>query len=357
MLDSLYTEAIEKKDSISKNIEDLFEGELDIDEKWTNEKINPLDEDLILAAGDGSFNKKKYLGFYFYAVGAEALIYTPNEGLSNIETVELDTMPNQTFADERLRNMMSIFEIKTALKAFKEHSLDYYMVDGSLLGDLIRPIPLEHRIPDEIKNNIIRKIQKKLQMEAESGELSISPFDFIGEFEDEFKTKKDRNALITFFESIENLVVLKHFLDKSKKVIAISKTSTSTDVFHANVPDMAILDRFTNLQGYTKPVYKKVNSEVKHDFAVFNNSFRKLRFTIFFARLEDNRNIVKIELPYYANEREIKRVLGVIKQNSTDGYPFLLKRAHRDVVIKNKDMNNLSNIIEVIDKSGREMLD
>ena len=163
--------------------------------------------------------------------------------------------------------------------------------------------------------------------------------------------------MITYFESIETLIVLKHFLDKGKKIIAISKTSTSTDVFHANVPDMAILDRFTNSQGYTKPVYKKVNNEVKHDFAVFNNSFRKLWFTIFFARLEDNKNIIKIELPYYANDREIQRVLGVIKENSTDGYPFLLKRAHRDVVIKNTDINNLSNIIEVMDKSGREMLD
>ena len=124
MLDSLYTEAIAKKGSISRGIEDLFEGELDIESKWKAKKINPLEEDLILAAGDGSFNKKKYLGFYFYAVGAESLIYTPKEGLKNIETVELDTMPNQIFADDRLRNMMGIFEIKTAINAFKQNDID-----------------------------------------------------------------------------------------------------------------------------------------------------------------------------------------------------------------------------------------
>ena len=76
-----------------------------------------------------------------------------------------------------------------------------------------------------------------------------------------------------------------------------------------------------------------------------------------FARLENNKNIIKIELPFYALEDEIRDILYIIKSNSTEGYPFLLKRAHNDVIIKNKDIKSLSQIIEFTDKSGREMLD
>ena len=50
------------------------------------------------------------------------------------------------------------------------------------------------------------------------------------------------------------------------------------------------------------------------------------------------------------------RTLKILKANSTEGYPFLLKKAHKDVVISNQDMNSLSKIIGFLDKSGREML-
>ena len=46
---------------------------------------------------------------------------------------------------------MSIFEIKTAIKTFNDFDIDYYMDDGSILGDLIRPIPVEKSISQEYK--------------------------------------------------------------------------------------------------------------------------------------------------------------------------------------------------------------
>ena len=119
---------------------------------------------------------------------------------------------------------------------------------------------------------------------------------------------------------------------------------------------MAVLDRFTRKQGYSKPYYRNVTYKTKHDFPIENEFFRELWFTIFFARLEDNKNIIKIELPFYAEEEEIKEVLSAIKSNSTEGYPFLLKKAHKDVVISNKDMDSLSKVIGFLEKSGREML-
>ena len=75
MLDSLYAEAIKKKGSINDVIDELLDKKVDIDSKWNNEKINPSQNDYILAAGDGSFNKKKFLTSNFCAVGAESRIY------------------------------------------------------------------------------------------------------------------------------------------------------------------------------------------------------------------------------------------------------------------------------------------
>ncbi|AMK15321.1 DNA double-strand break repair nuclease NurA [Methanobrevibacter olleyae] len=361
MLNSLYEEAIRKKGLIDEPLEEYVEAKIDIESKWHEEEISSPDSNLILAAGDGSYNKKKYLSFNFYALSAESLIYNPKDidsKLKTIESVELDIIPHQSFIEDRLRNMMSIFEIKTAIKTFNDYKVDYYMDDGSILGDLIRPIPVEKAISQEYKEDIISKVKEKLEREIQSNELNLSSYKFKNEFKELFEDENiDEYALISFLESLENLIALKYLLENRKKIIAISKTSSSNEIFHANIPDMAILDRFTKKQGYSEYYRRKVTYKTKHDFPIENEFFRELSFTIFFARLEDNKNIIKIELPYHAEEEDIKEVLRVIKSNSTEGYPFLLKKAHKDVVISNQNMNSLSKIIGFLDKSGREILD
>ena len=359
MLNSLYIEAIRKKGLLNEPLDELSESKIDIESKWHEEEIIPSDSNVILAAGDGSYNKKRYLSFNFYAVAAESLIYNPNETdsrLESIESAELDIMLHQSFLEERLR-MMSIFEKKTALKTFKEYDIDYYMDDGSIFGDLIRPIPLEKNISPEYKDYIVSKVNEKLEKEMESDELDISSYRFREEFKELFDEDEiDEDSLIRFLESLENLMALKYLLEYKKKIVAISKTSSSNEIFYCNVPDMAILDRFTRKAGYSKPYYREVNRKVKHDFPIENEFFRRLEFTIFFARLDDNKNVIKIELPYHANEEDIRKVLSVIKSNSTEGYPYLLKKAHNDVVISNQDIDSLSKIIGFLHKSGREML-
>lgn len=353
MLDLLYTEALKKKNSINHIADEILDKKIDIESMWNSKKISPSTTNYTLAGGDGSFNKKKFLKFIFYAVGAETLVYTPNDTSSRIKTiesVEVDIMLHQYFLEDRLRNMMATFEIKTANKAFNDYNIDYYMEDGSILGDLIRPIPVEKNIPIHYKMDIMRKIKET--------EFNISPLKLKEEYEELIENEKiDENSLLSFLENLEHLLLLKNLLNNKEKLIAISKTSTSNDIFHGNVPDIAIFDSFTKKEGYSKPYYKKVTNEVKHDFLIEDSFFKELWFTIFFARLEDNKNIIKIELPYYVEENEIENILSILKSNATDGYPFLLKKAHNDVVIKNKDMASLSHIIEFIDKSGREMLD
>ena len=94
----------------------------------------------------------------------------------------------------------------------------------------------------------------------------------------------DEYALITFLESLENLIALKYLLENKKKIVAISKTSSSNKLFHANIPDLAILDGMTRKQGFSEPYHRKVTYKTKHDFPIENEFFRELWFTIFFAR-------------------------------------------------------------------------
>ncbi|MCQ2964044.1 MAG: DNA double-strand break repair nuclease NurA [archaeon] len=378
MLDSLYTEAIKKRGQINKNLEEISKvNSIDVDRVWFEENINPSGNNVKIAAGDGSYNKKKYLSFNFYAVSAVSFIY--QDKLEKIESIELDTLPHQSFLEDRLRNIMSVFELKNVIKTINEYDVDCYLDDGSLLGDLIRPFPVENKLSNENKEKIISKFREKLENEIQNNSLGLSSSKFKEEFPelfgvktstlddfnntsktlDDFEEKNneiDEDSLILFLENIEKLLTLSYLLKNERKIVAISKTSSSNDLLHANVPDMAILDKFSKKAGFSKPYYKYISTEMKREFPVENEFFRNLVFTVFFARLDDFKNIIKIELPYKADEDEIRKILSDLKRDSVDGYPYLLKKAHNEVVIKNKDISSLSKIIGFYEKSGREML-
>ena len=61
-------------------------------------------------------------------------------------------------------------------------------------------------------------------------------------------------------------------------------------------------------------------------------------------------------MPYKASKNEINEIIGKIKKLSVKGYPYLLSKAHNDVVITNKNMEELLKIAKIYDKTNREML-
>lgn len=425
MLESLYTEAIKKKGTIHDKIKEYDNPNFKVSDFWNDEEIPLCDDDLIIAAGDGSKNEKKLLSFYFYAISAESLIY--NKRLSKIESSDINTMSHGKFAKDRIRNYMGLFEVKNALKTIKTFDVDYYLYDGSLLGDLIRPSPIENEIPQSIRYDILDLAEDKLNKEIKSIEnhdVKIYSNELVHDLKDDLESiqknninkkntikntiknnininkKNDikmnsinqnnsiannisvNNNSITekdsinnkdtidesftlenvenYLENIEKLLALANLLKYKDKIIAISKTSIANDYFKSNIPDMAIFDKYIDNQvtGYSYPpkYSPDKDNQLKREFPVENEFFKSLIFTIFYVRLEKNKNILKIELPYKANEERIKEIIGIISKDCTDGYPYLLKKAHHDVVIKKNDIEQLSNIIGIYEKSGREML-
>ncbi len=362
MLDSLYEKALVKKDNINERINIDFDN-LSVDPSvyWREYPINEEDISVTICAGDGSINKKNFMSFIFYAIDAECLIY--NKELKTIESSEIDIIPHHRHVEDRLRSYMGIFEIKNALKAFQQHDVDVFLFDGSILGNLIRPSPLEKKLQselkDKIKYNYLPRLEKELKGGLDDSKVGITSSKFSKTIEEEFENKTD--AMI-YLESLENLLVISELLKNGRAVVAISKTSTSNEYFESEIPDMAIFDRYSRKEGYSsepsEPKYIHIsNPKVKReDFPVRNEFFRGLTFTIFYARLEDHKNILKFELPYKASEDDIKHILSVIKTNSAEGYPLLLKKAHNDVVIRKADLERLSKIIGFMEKRGREML-
>jgi NurA-like 5'-3' nuclease len=358
MLDSLYEKALIKKDNINKQIYTDFDNlKINPSTEWNDHTIDEENNDITIAAGDGSINKKNFMSFIFYAIDAECLVY--KNQLNTIQSSEIDIIPHHKHVEDRLRSYMGIFEIKNALKAFQKYDIQILLFDGSILGNLIRPSPLENKLKNELKEEIKCKyhtqLENELIKELKERNVSITSTKFSKSIEDEFENKID--AMI-YLEHLENLLVIGELMQNNKSVVAISKTSTSNEYFKSDIPDMAIFDRHTTKEGYSNPKHINISSKdiKREDFPVKNNFFRNLTFTIFYARLENHKNILKFELPYKLEEEEIKPLLTKIKSKSAEGYPLLLKKAHHDVVIKKTDLERLSKIIGFMEKSGREML-
>jgi len=361
MLESLYSEAIRKREIISSKVEEYEIDDLDVSKHWKDEEISESKDNLTIAAGDGSKHEKKFLNFYFYAISAESLIY--QNQLKKIECSNIDVIPHSKFASDRIRSYMGLFEVKNALKTIKTYDIDYYLYDGSLLGDLIRPFPIEKEIPQKIKNEILNLAEDYLKKDIENienYEIGISSSKIANTILNEkFEELKEYEPII-FLEHIEKLLSLSNLLKYKKKIIAISKTSTSVDYFKSKISDIAIFDKHSPNSGFSypakiKPIYGEME-KLKREFPVEDSFFKSLKFTVFYVRLEKNRNILKIELPYKGNEEDIRKIIGVIKKNSLEGYPYLLKKAHQEVIIKKRDIEQLFKIFGFYEKTGREML-
>ncbi|KZX15726.1 DNA double-strand break repair nuclease NurA [Methanobrevibacter filiformis] len=356
MLNSLYQESLNKKGILNELLEEYSIKNIDVSKHWKNQEFKKINHDFVIAGGDGSKHEKKFLSFYFYAVASKSLIYDGN--LKEIESSTINLMNHSKFAKDRIRNYMGIFEVKSALKTIKKYDIDYYFYDGSILGDLIRPFPIEKEISKEKRSKILNLLYNKINNDIDKGDILISTSNTSNIINDklnkEFEENKD-NSLV-FLENIEKLLVLSKLLKYNKKIIAISKTSTASDIFESNIPDMAIFNSYSKKSGHSKEFNKELSKEIKHDFPVEHAFFRSLTFTIFYLRIEENKNILKVELPYKANDEEISKIISIIFENSVEGYPYILKKAHHDVIIKKKDMEQLSLIIGLNEKTGREML-
>jgi NurA-like 5'-3' nuclease len=356
MLNSLYEKAIAKRGFIhdiesETNPEDLLQG------RWFDRDIKESSDDFIIAAGDGSFNKKKFLTTNFCAVGAESIIYDGE--IKKIDDSDIFDIGHVSFLDELLGNYMAIYELKCALRAIREYNVDYYMFDGSILGDLQNAFPRGAKLPNKLRNNLDESLKNEFERRLQINRYGLS----FPEIRDSLKLmelprRENSNKIEEYnlhLASVEKIILLKEILQYRKKIISISKTSSDNSLFHWNIPDIAFLDKNTQKQGI---------SLIKNDFKVyekaafpyFNDFFKSLTFTIFYVRLQDNKNVLKVELPYRASNQEVFRIIEKINVLSVQGYPYLLNKAHNDVVITDMNIRELLKIAKIYETTNREVM-
>ena len=354
MLNSLYEKAIAKRGFI-QDIESTADVESQLKGKWFDRIIGESSKNFSIAAGDGSFNKKKFLTTNFCAVGAESVIYDGE--IKKIDDSDIFDIGHVSFLDELLGNYMAIYELKCALRSLKEYNVDYYMFDGSILGDLQNPFPRGAKLPQKIKDNLDESLLHEFERR-----LNIRKYGLVfPEIRDRLNLWKlpteDKNDIEEYnlhLASIEKIILLKEILQFNKKIISISKTSSDNELFKWNIPDIAFLDRFTKKQGMTIIKYRNVHD--KASFPFFNDFFKQLTFTVFYVRFQDNKNVLKVELPYKASKEEVFEIIRKINSLSVQGYPYLLNKAHNDVVITGKNMKELMKLAKIYETTNREVM-
>lgn len=354
MLNSLYEKAIAKRGFIRE-----ISPEKDIDSqleyKWFDRVIGESTSDFSIAAGDGSFNKKKFLTTNFCAVGAESIIYDGE--IKKIDDSDIFDISHVTFLDEILSNYMAIYELKCALRTIKEYDVDYYMFDGSILGDLQNAFPRGAKLPSKLKENLDDSLLAEFERRLSIRKYGLVFPDLIDSLKLMELPKEDVNKNEEYnlhLASVEKIILLKEILQFRKRIISISKTSSDNELFHWNIPDIAFLDKFTKKQGMTIIKYRKVFE--KAPFPYFNDFFKSLTFTIFYVRLQDNKNVLKVELPYKATKEEVFEIIRKINVLSVQGYPYLLNKAHNDVVITGRNMKELMKIAKIYETTNREVM-
>ena len=395
MLESLYEKMIERKDQIQEEFDSLHE-DIDpkkIDEKFNVRPFNKTIQDKTFISTDGSHNNKKYLDGILYAVGAVTLLSRPDEPIvQESEEADVRTYPatNLEKFSQYISTYMEILELKNTLKSLKDNNdtIDYILIDGSLKGQL-NHFNVNTDINQHIKNVLVATIgefEKKL--DDGNFEVGLDYYNNRGyikklvlqemnssneEEPSDFKYEDFEEEIQNYYTGLELLACITHLINNySEKILCISKTSRTNNLFEEKIPDSAVLEYLTTESGYTNPRItdnKKLvrplsqNRFKSMEYPLYNDKILNYHYLSLFARLENKKHVIKVEIPLKNKDNaekicdNIVNILDDLYSCSINGYPYILKKVHDNVVITNKFMDRMEMVYELKNKpKGREVL-
>lgn len=341
MLDATYEVLARKKRELRAQIDELSNIDKEIfAAQWIDKDFSPIKA--VVGAEDGSYNLKKYKSFCLFVVNSCAILH--NGTTREEKHADIGITRPYRYMDERVGRYMAIMELKTSLQIIDE--VDVFLLDGSIISSMVVSRQIDRLLKDH---------EKKEAMELLSEVQDVQDLKVASRgFEDRFEGKK-KNELITFLEYLEYLWCLKEFLERGKdKIVAISKTSTGTDYFNEDTSDLALFDMSTSRAGYSIPRPISIKEKIRTALPIYDSFFGDLDFTLFYARLEDRKPVYRFEVPTNLGEGEVAETLSKIKSVSIAGYPYLLKKAHNRVEIKNRDVKRIEKSLGIYAKKWRD---
>jgi NurA-like 5'-3' nuclease len=119
----------------------------------------------------------------------------------------------------------------------------------------------------------------------------------------------------------------------------LSKTSYSNVVLGGEMGDMFYFNRVSSHPGYSDPIPDRSGVSVSY------------------IRLAECSPCVKLEVPVEVKDGEVEALLDVLSYTSVDGYPYVLRLAHKESKISHEDMEKLANLLGLnTEVGGRQVL-
>jgi len=339
MLDLTYEVLAREKNRIQKEVTKLLDKSIvkQYQQSWNNHDFKQIPS--VIGAEDGSINHKRYKNLVIYAVNAEALVY--DTAIKSVSNADVGVLYPYYKIEERLQLYRALYELKTALIVID--TVDLFLLDGSIISDLNAFRTFTKGVTSKQREEVLAFLPL---LEADE-RCAITSKELCLKLEPDGAREK-----IVFLEYLEYLVALEKLLSRGMdKLVGISKLSTRSRIGFG-VPDLAIYEEATHKSGYSNLATDVVTGR----FPIYNEIFRSIVFTISSIRLEDGKDVYMLETPSEINDKQLVELLSKISYTSVDGYPYLLKKAHKDVVIRNSDIERIAVNLGVTSKTGREIL-
>lgn len=295
--------------------------------------------DKIVGGVDGSINYVEYKGTMFVVANAEVVALTNNGLFRAVASGFADIIVPYWLPRERSRLYMETLEYKVALKALKENEDMVVLFDGSLLNSMPR-LPREYlvRSSKELKyieeafEERLREVGKNVDLVSREIAMEI-----LG------RSDENANHKILTVEILELLSTLSLILDPkyAGRILWVAKNSTDNSVFHKTIADIAVLERYTVGPGF----YVAGSSRLKgYQFFRTFDKIERVPVFVYYARLDQGGPVLRIEAPYIS-AKEIGEYLALVSSISAGGYPYVLRVAHRDVIVRNSDVKTLASML------------
>ncbi|OED30502.1 DNA double-strand break repair nuclease NurA [Methanosphaera sp. WGK6] len=383
MLEPLYGKTIERKKEITTFFNEL-QNSIDtskIRKDYTEYIFTKDKQDKVFAAIDGSFNKTKFMAYFVYAIDSQTIISSPTEGmLKESATCDINIISTirSKNMDSLLSQHMNILELKSTIDTLQKHEeIDYMLMDGSIRGTLMN-FKTNYELDSDITRTLkdySRELKKSIENKdfplevttiTKKSEILLKVREVIEEKKLEIAIDEIEFDVLRYFEGLEQLTCITHLLNHYKnKIICISKTSSTKDFFNEKIPDAAAIEYSCKKPGLSNLVPKENNKMVRYDsigqkflieYPINSSELTDITYTVFFTRLDNHSNVLKIEIPRTITHEKAIPLLEEIYSTCIDGYPYILKKAHNEVLITNEDMKDIIRKLEIFEKTGRDML-